>query len=90
MSKKPKIGSKTSFLLRKNRWRAKKNFFFAKSCRGHCYDHFKPSVKSLGLMVRFAGKSAANPLKTDCCPLGELCLFGIKDSSVLLKDICII
>ena len=45
-----------------------KNFFFAKSCRGHCYDHFKPSVKSLGLMVRFAGKNVGNLLKTDFCP----------------------
>ena len=54
----PKQAQKTSFLLRKNRWRAKKNFFFAKPCKGHCYDHFKPSAKSLGLMVRFALKNA--------------------------------
>ena len=63
----PKIGSKNKFLLRKNRWRAKK-FFFAKSCRGHCYAHFKPSFKSLGLMVRFAPKNVGNPPKTDFCP----------------------
>ena len=68
----PKIGSKNKFLLRKNRWRAKKKFFFAKSCRGHCYDHFKPSVKSLGLMVRFAVKNAQNLLKTDFCTPGRM------------------
>ena len=45
-----------------------KKFFFAKSCRGHCYDHFKPSVKSLGLMVRFARKNVRNRSKTDFPP----------------------
>ena len=45
-----------------------KKFFFAKSCRGHCYGHFKPSVKSLGLMVRFGIKNVWNPVKIDFCP----------------------
>ena len=30
-----------------------KIFFSGGSCRGHCYRHFKPSFKSLGLMVWF-------------------------------------
>ena len=63
----PKIRSKNKFFAQKKIDGVRK-FFFAKSCRGHCYDHFKPSVKSLGLMVRFLPKSALISRKTDFCP----------------------
>ena len=74
MSKHPQNLSENKFLVINNRWRA--NFFFAKSCSGNSNGHFEPSVKSLGVMVRFAGKNAQNPPKTDFCPPGRMPLWN--------------